>query len=68
VDGAYKSAYWTSYVLFFSGTYLIELFPETSSFRRGLEEGASDAETKVHEGKKDLSITTVRWSVATLEA
>jgi hypothetical protein len=51
VDGVYKAAYWTSYGFVFSGVYLIELFPETSSFRRGLEEGATDAQTKVHEGK-----------------
>jgi hypothetical protein len=52
VNGVYKSAYWTSYGFVFSGVYLIELFPETSSFRRGLEEGATYAQTKVHEGKK----------------
>jgi hypothetical protein len=52
VDGVYKAAYWTSYGFVFSGVYLIELLPETSSFRRGLEEGATDAQTKVHEGKK----------------
>jgi hypothetical protein len=47
VDGVYKAAYWTSYGFVFSGVYLIELLPETSSFRRGLEEGATDAQTKV---------------------
>jgi hypothetical protein len=51
VDGVYKAAYWTSYGFVFSGVYLVELFPETSSFRRGLEEGATDAQTKVHQGK-----------------
>jgi len=51
-DGVYKSAYWTSYGFVFSAVYLVELFPETSSFRRGLKEGATDAQTKVHEGKK----------------
>jgi hypothetical protein len=55
VDGVYKTAYWTSFGFVFSGVYLIELFPETSSFRRGLEEGATDAQTKVHEGKKKVS-------------
>jgi hypothetical protein len=55
VDGVYKSAYWTSYGFVFSAVYLIELFPETSSFRRGLEEGATAAQTKVHEGKKKES-------------
>jgi hypothetical protein len=54
-DGIYKSAYWTSYGLVFSGVYLVALFPETSSFRRGLEEGATHAQTKVHEGKKKES-------------
>jgi hypothetical protein len=57
VDGVYKSAYWTSYGFVFSAVYLVELFPETSSFRRGLEEGATDAQTKVHEGKKRESET-----------
>jgi hypothetical protein len=51
VDGVYKAAYWTSYGFVFSGVYVIELFPESSSFRRGLEEGATAAQTKVHEGK-----------------
>jgi hypothetical protein len=55
VDGVYKAAYWTSYGFVFSGVYLVELFPETSSFRRGLEEGATDAQTKVHQGKKKES-------------
>jgi hypothetical protein len=36
----------------FSVVYLVELFPESNSFRRGWEEGATDAQTKVHEGKK----------------
>jgi hypothetical protein len=57
IEGVYKSAYWTSFGLVFSGVYLIELLPVTSSFRRGLEEGASDAQTKVHEGKKRESET-----------
>jgi hypothetical protein len=51
-DGVYKSAYWISYGFVFSAVYLVGLFPETSSFRRGWEEGATDAQTKVHEGKK----------------
>jgi hypothetical protein len=55
VDGVYKAAYWTSYGFVFSGVYLVELLPETSSFRRGLEEGATDAQTKVHAGKKTES-------------
>jgi hypothetical protein len=55
VDGVYKAAYWTSYGFVFSGVYLVELLPEASSFRRGLEEGATDAQTKVHEGKKKES-------------
>jgi hypothetical protein len=55
VDGVYKAAYWTSYGFVFSGVYLVELFPETSSFRRGLEEGATDAQTRVHQGKKKES-------------
>jgi|ERR1700683_3244021 hypothetical protein len=55
VDGIYKTAYWTSFGFVFSGVYLIELLPEASSFRRGLEEGATDAQTKVHEGKKKES-------------
>src|ERR1700733_13261770 len=55
VDGVYKAAYWTSYGFVFSGVYLVELCPETSSFRRGLEEGATDAQTKVHQGKKEKS-------------
>jgi hypothetical protein len=51
-DAVYKSAYWTSYGFVFSAVYLVELFPETSSFRRGWQEGATEAQTKVHEGKK----------------
>ena len=54
-DGVYKSAYWTSCGLVFSGVYLVALFPETNSFRRGLEEGATHAQTKVHAGKKKES-------------
>jgi hypothetical protein len=57
VEGIYKSAYWTSYGLVFSGVYLIELLPENSSFRRGLEEGATHAQTKVHERKKRESLS-----------
>jgi len=38
-EGVYKSAYWTSCGFVFSAVYLLELFPETNSFRRGLEEG-----------------------------
>jgi hypothetical protein len=55
VDGVYKAAYWTSYGFVFSGVYLVELLPEASSFRRGLEEGATDAHIKVHAGKKKES-------------
>jgi hypothetical protein len=54
-ETVFKSAYWTSYGFVFSAVYLIELFPETNSFRRGWEEGATDAQTKVHEGKKKES-------------
>jgi hypothetical protein len=60
VKSIYKSAYWTSYGLVFSGVYLIELLPEKSSFRRGLEEGATNAQTKVHEGKAKKSTTPTR--------
>jgi hypothetical protein len=52
--GVYNSAYWISYGLVYSTVYLIELFPEDNSFRRGLEEGASDAQTKVHAEKKKV--------------
>jgi hypothetical protein len=55
VDGVYKAAYWTSYGFVFSGVYLVELLPEASSFRRGLEEGATDAQTNVHVGRKKES-------------
>jgi hypothetical protein len=51
-DGVYKSTYWTSYGFVFSAVYLVELFPETNSFRRGLVEASTDARTRVHEGKK----------------
>jgi hypothetical protein len=46
--GVYKSAYWVSYGFVYSTVYLTELLPEDSSFRRGLEEGATDAQAKVH--------------------
>jgi hypothetical protein len=54
-EAVYRSAYWTSYGFVFSAVYLVGLFPDTSSFRRGWEEGATDAQTKVHEGKKKES-------------
>jgi hypothetical protein len=55
--GVYNTAYWVSYGLVYSTVYLTELLPEDSSFRRGLEEGATDAQTKVHaEKKKDSPV------------
>jgi hypothetical protein len=53
--GVYNSAYWVSYGFVYSAVYLTELLPETNSFRRGLEEGAADAQTKVHGEKKAVS-------------
>jgi hypothetical protein len=50
--GVYNTAYWVSYGLVYSTVYLTELLPEDSSFRRGLEEGATDAQVKVHAEKK----------------
>jgi hypothetical protein len=53
--GVYNTAYWVSYGLVYSTVYLTELLPEDSSFRRGLEEGATDAQVKVHAEKKTAS-------------
>lgn len=53
--GAYSTAYWISYGVVYSTVYLTELLPESSSFRRGLEEGASDAQAKLHEKQKAAS-------------
>jgi hypothetical protein len=53
--GMYNTAYWVSYGLVYSTVYLTELLPEDSSFRRGLEEGATDAQAKVHAEKKTAS-------------
>lgn len=51
--GAYSTAYWISYGVVYSTVYLTELLPENSSFRRGLEKGASDAQAKLH-GKPNV--------------
>ena len=51
--GAYSTAYWVSYGVVYSTVYLTELLPENSSFRRGLEEGASDAQTQLHGTQED---------------
>jgi hypothetical protein len=50
--------------LFFSAVYLVELFPETNSFRRDLVEGATDARTRVHEGKVRVGIpcSSSQWA------
>ena len=56
--GVYNTAYWVSYGLVYSTVYLTELLPEDSSFRRGLEEGATDAQVKVHAEKKTASPVT----------
>ena len=53
--GVYKTAYWVSYGFVYSTVYLTELLPEESSFRRGLEEGATDAQAKVHGEKTTKS-------------
>jgi hypothetical protein len=53
--GAYKTAYWVSYGFVYSTVYLTELLPEDNSFRRGLEEGATDAQVKVHGEKTTKS-------------
>ena len=52
--GAYRTAYWISFGAVYSTVYLTELLPKDSSFRRGLDEGASDAQAKLH-GKKAAS-------------
>ena len=51
-DGVYNSAYWVSYGFVYSAVYLTELLPEDNSFRKGLEEGATAAQTKAHAGKE----------------
>ena len=51
--GAYSTAYWLSYGIVYSTVYLTELLPENSSFRRGLQAGASDAQAKLHGKVKD---------------
>jgi hypothetical protein len=51
-DGVYNSAYWVSYGFVYSAVYLTELLPEDNSIRRGLEEGATAAQTKAHAGKE----------------
>jgi hypothetical protein len=56
--GMYKTAYWVSYGFVYSTVYLTELLPEESSFRRGLEEGATDAQAKVH-GEKTTTKSPV---------
>ena len=53
--GMYKTAYWVSYGFVYSTVYLTELLPEDNSFRRGLEEGATDAQVKVHGEKTTKS-------------
>ena len=53
--GVYNTAYWVSYGFVYSTVYLTELLPAESSFRRGLEEGATDAQAKVHGEKKTES-------------
>ena len=57
--GVYNTAYWVSYGLVYSTVYLTELLPEDSSFRRGLEEGATDAQVKVHAEKKTAPLLTL---------
>src|ERR1700722_4642482 len=57
--GVYNSAYWVSYGLVYSAVYLTELLPENNSFRRGLEEGAADAQTQAHHGKEAKSESPV---------
>ena len=51
--GVYNTAYWVSYGFVYSTVYLTELLPEENSFRRGLEEGATDAQIKAHAEKKE---------------
>src|ERR1700722_14854508 len=51
--GIYNSAFWVSFGFVYSAFYLTELLPESNSFRRGLEEGAADAQTKAHAGKEE---------------
>jgi hypothetical protein len=50
--GMYNTAYWVSYGFVYSTVYLTELLPEENSFRRGVEEGATDAQAKIHGEKK----------------
>jgi hypothetical protein len=49
--GFYSTAYWVSYGFVYSTVYLTELLPEENSFRKGLEQGAADAQTKAHSAK-----------------
>src|ERR1700724_96318 len=53
--GVYQTAYWVSYGFVYSTVYLTELLPEDNSFRRGLEEGATDAQVKAHGEKTTKS-------------
>ena len=63
--GMYNTAYWVSYGVVYSTVYLTELLPEENSFRRGLEEGASDAQTKIHgEKKRESAAPTTRQAKA----
>jgi hypothetical protein len=58
-DGVYNSAYWVSYGFVYSAVYLTELLPEDNSFRKGLEEGATAAQTKAHAGKETKEVASV---------
>jgi hypothetical protein len=51
-DGVYNSAYWVSFGVVYSAVYLTELLPENNTFRKGLEEGATAAQTKAHGTKE----------------
>jgi hypothetical protein len=53
--GVYNTSYWISYGFVYTAVYLTELLPEENSFRRGLEEGTSAAQTKIHAAKKTES-------------
>jgi hypothetical protein len=57
--GIYSTAYWVSYGFVYSTVYLTELLPEENSIRKGLEQGATDAKTKVHSGKANESDSPV---------
>jgi hypothetical protein len=56
--GVYNTAYWVSYGLVYSTVYLTELLPEENSLRRGLEQGATDAQIKAHAEKKEEPIAS----------